>query len=151
MSDSNQTAPAIPAVAPAPFVRHPLPAAEPTPAEPPVSVIVETKAPAVQEPAPGAPKPTPAVMQYRNGRKAGHREPIIYRDRNGVVRVGHTGQLAKGAISPNVAISVLSTGGTGCDTVPINQLWHAEDALAALEGPVVADAQKLPPEPPAGA
>ena len=108
------------------------------------TVVPPLTAPTPDTVLPAAPvepeKPKPAEMIYKNGRKAGHREPVIYRDRTGAVRVGFTGQLVAGAVSPDVLVRVFSSGGTGCDTVPINELSHAEDALAALEAAVQAKA-----------
>ena len=85
-------------------------------------------------------------MHFKNGRLAREGDPVICRGYNGSVTVGKIHTLLSGCETCNATVAEVVPGGVNqltCRT--IGDMYHAEDALAAVE----AIQPKCAPKPPA--
>jgi hypothetical protein len=84
-------------------------------------------------------------MHYRNGKEAHEGDPVITRNYNNKIVNGTIHNLREG-LSCNCDVSVLIPGGViqlTCQDV--GQMFHAADALAAIELQMANPAVEVPP------
>lgn len=84
-------------------------------------------------------------MHFKNKRPAQNGDPVIAKNYQGKVVVGSIFNLNPGSQTCNCDVAVIIPGGTQvltCQTV--GQLYHAEDALAAVEAANQAPAAEAP-------
>ena len=84
-------------------------------------------------------------MHYKNGREARDGDPVIAKTWNGQIIAGVLHSICPGAQTCNGQIAYPILGGCGALSVTIGEIFHAEDALKALEpAPVAVVAGEVP-------
>ncbi|MCX5699597.1 MAG: hypothetical protein NTX01_07860 [Candidatus Omnitrophica bacterium] len=81
-------------------------------------------------------------MHYKNGREAKEGDPVVYADYNKKVLVGQVHSLNVGATSCNCQIAVVIPGGVMQTCETLDHLYHAEDALLAID-PLALEPKKV--------
>jgi hypothetical protein len=71
-------------------------------------------------------------MHYKNGREAKEGDPVIAKVYNGF-RAGTISQLNPNATTCNGTLTRAIVGGVQSESVNLGELYHAEDAFAAIE------------------
>lgn len=83
-------------------------------------------------------------MHYKNGRPAANGDAVIFRNYAGIIVVGILHSTIANANTCNGTVAITVPGGVQQHSVTTGEIFHAEDAFAALENPKEKPAEVQP-------